>query len=1106
MLVAPALALAVGAAPAFGEALVPWWRVTSGSRPSSLPLPGGEGQIVVTAQDVGDAPADGGVAPVRIVDVLPAGLEAVAIKGIAGGSPEARNRGPVSCVLKPLSCTFSTVEVENATKEKEVVPEVLPSFEQIEVQIQVRVKPGASSGQVNSASVSGGGAEGVVSASRPILVGGPTRFGFEDFELVPEEVGGGLDRQAGSHPFQLTNVVTFNSQTPDSQKRPRTAGLPKDVVAELPAGLIGNPTPFAQCTDAQFANKLPADAAPVVANECPAASAVGVATVSVNEPKSAGYQTYVEPIFNLTPLTGEPARFGFKAAGIFPVILDAAVRAGGDYGVTITSSNITEIGWPLSAKLTFWGVPGDPRHDEQRGWECLYKFGSCLHTTHATPPPFLVMPTSCAAPFDATLRGDSWGSSEHPAEQAETVSYLLPEAIDGCNHLPFAPSIRATPDSSSASSASGLSVDVHVPQEAVLHAESLAESAVKQITVALPQGVAINPSGGDGLQACAEAEVGYRAGESGGEQLLFTPGIDEPFCPDASKVGTAEITSPLLPPGQHVKGAVYLATQNANPFGSLIAMYIVAVDPISGTIVKQAGEVHLTETGQLVTTVRDVPQLAFEDAELHFFGGERAPLATPAHCGTYTTSASFVPWSGNEPVSSTSAFQTTSGPHETPCPGASLPFAPSLTAGSTNIQAGALTAFTTTMSREDGNQDLGAVALHMPPGLSGLLSGVALCGETQANEGMCGAGSLIGETTVSAGVGSDPVTVKGGRVYITGPYHGAPFGLSIVNPVKAGPFDLENTPLEHPACDCVVVRARIEVDPHTAQLTITTDPTGPHSIPHIIEGIPVQIKHVNVVVNRPGFTFNPTNCSPLQISATITSSEGAAQPQAVPFQATNCALLKFAPVFKVSTSGKTTKANGASLNVKLSYPKAPFGGQANIAFVKVDLPKQLPSRLTTLQKACLAATFEANHSSCPPGSIVGHARVITPLLPVPLEGPAYFVSHGGQAFPSLIIVLQGYGVTVELVGSTFISKKGITSSTFKTNPDVPFNTFELTLPQGKYSALAANANLCKTKLKMPTLFIAQNGAQKRQTTRISVTGCPKHQNHERRGKAQHTHH
>ena len=554
---------------------------------------------------------------------------------------------------------------------------------------------------------------------------------------------------------------------------------------------------------------------------------------------------------------------------------------------------------------------------------------------------------------------------------------------------------------------------------------------------------------------------------------------------EASKVGTVEIKTPLLP--NSLTGEAYLAAQNANPFGSLVALYVVAEEPISGTLIKVAGEVKPDPvTGQLVSTFKDTPQLPFEDLKLHFFGGSRAPLGTPASCGGYTTRAAIAPWSGNAAAEPSSEFQITSGPNGSAC-ASPLPFDPSLTAGSTNIQAGALTPFTTTMSRVDGQQSLQGIVLHMPPGISGLLSNVKLCGEPQADQGTCGRDSEIGETIVSVGLGGSPFSVRGGKVFVTEGYGGAPYGLSIVNPAKAGPYDLE----KKTTCDCVVVRAKIEVDPITAALTIATDNTGPYKIPTILGGIPLQIQHVNVLINRPGFTFNPTNCDPMSITGSLSSTQGASSALSVPFQVTNCATLSFKPGFSVSTAGKTSRANGASLHVMLVYPKAPFGSQANIAKVKVDLPKQLPSRLTTLQKACPDSTFNQNPAACSPQSRVGEARATTPLLPVALSGPAYFVSHGGAKFPELVIVLSGFGTTVQLHAETFINKAGITSSTFRTVPDVPVGTFELTLPQGPYSALAANGNLCKSTLKMPTAFTAQNGMTIKQSTPISATGCPK---------------
>ena len=1056
-----------------------------------------DGQIVVMATNLGDKSTSG---PVTITDKLPAGLTAVSIEGFAGArTGELANRGPVECSLSTLSCTFSNA---------------LPPYYPIEILIGVEV--GASPTAPNEARVSGGEASSVLVRRHVVVSGEPAGFGVENYELTPEEEGGVLATQAGSHPFQLTTTLTLNQDLEQSEGLiPRPVELAKDLNFKWPPGLIGNPSPIPRCSLGQFLQTV--NEVSEFVSACPPQTAVGVARTLVRltgpiSGKGTVFQAVV-PLFNLEPAVGEPARFGFRVTQT-PVFIDPSVRSGGDYGITVHVENIAQTVGFVSSEVTVWGVPGDSRHDDARGYGCLTKSLGvtpklpCNPLAASHPPSFLSLPRSCTgSPLKSTVEGDSWLQKE-PRSITQLASTTLP-ALDGCNALPFSPSIEVTPDTTTASTPMGLNVDVHVPQDESVNPNGLAESDPRNITVALPEGVAVNPSGGDGLQACSEGLVGFTGFaepelQPGVNTAIFTPKLPKPlepganFCPDASKIATAKIKTPILP--SPLEGAVYLATQNENPFGSLLAMYIVVEDHESGVVVKLAGEVHLTDSGQLVTTFKNSPQAPFEDAELHFFGGERAPLASPARCGAYATNALFTPWSaepGEAPRTASSTFNITSGPNGAPCPGATLPFSPSLAGGTTNVQAGKLSPLTTTIGREDGQQDLRSVQLHIPPGLSGLLSSVKLCPEQQANEGTCPPESLIGETTVSAGVGSDPVSVKGGRVYITGKYAGAPFGLSIVNPVKAGPFDLEHdtsNPNQQPLCDCVVVRAKIEVDPHTAALTVTTDPSGPHAIPHLIDGIPVQIKRVNVTVNRPGFTFNPTNCNPLSLAGTITSYEGASQALSTPFQVHDCGLLAFKPGFKVSTSGRTSKANGASLSVKLTYPKAPFGSQANISRVKVNLPKQLPSRLTTLQKACTAAQFEANPAGCPPASLIGHAKAITPLLPVPLEGPAYFVSHGGEAFPSLIMVLQGYGVTVDLVGTTFINKAGITSSTFKTVPDAPVGSFEVTLPQGKFSALAANGNLCKSasKLRMPTEFVAQNGAVIKRNTKIAVTGCPKH--------------
>jgi hypothetical protein len=1026
-----------------------WWQLNSVSVPAMLPA-GGHGTLSIAASNLGDAEINGSGSVVTLVEKLPSGLTAMSASGKTGGLGGLFGvRGSVNCSVISGSLVECTFEGQ------------LPPYEQLEAMVEVEVRADAKTGEATETTISGGGAA-ARSLTRPIVVSNePTSFGVEDYELEAFNENGSLDTQAGSHPFQLTTTLALNR----TAQPPYQPAMPKDLRFATPPGLVGNPTPFAQCTDNQFLKGSN------FVDECQGKTAVGVATVTIYEPEFFGVITVNVPVFNLKPAIGEPARFGFLALSV-PVILDTSVRTGGDYGVTVSVDNITQDAVFLGSQVTFWGVPGDPRHDQERGWQCLDGglwglaggLPPCAAEGQTNPPPLLSLPTSCTGPLQTSISPDSW---QNEGSFLSPTPALFEPALDGCNRLPFSPSISVAPDSQAGSTPTGLTVGIHVPQDLLLNPTGLAEASVKDTKVTLPAGVALNPAAADGLQTCSE------------EQVELSVDVF-PSCPEASKVGTVEIDSPVLP--NALTGAAYLAAQNANPFGSLVALYIVVHDPVSGTLIKVAGEVKPDPvTGQLVSIFNDTPQLPFEDLKLHFFGGDRAPLATPAVCGSYMTSASIAPWSGNEPASPSSTFEVKTGPNGAPCT-SPLPFGPSLTAGTTSIQAGGFSPFTMTVSREDGQQNIQQIQLHMPPGLSGLLTGVELCGEAQADAGSCGPNSLIGETTVSVGLGGDPYSVRGGKVYITGPYEGAPFGVSVVVPAKAGPYDLGQ----------VVVRGRIDVDPTTSALTVTTNSQAQgYAIPHILDGIPLQIKHVNFTTTRSGFTFNPTNCDPMGVTGSISSVEGSSSPVAVPFQVTNCAVLDFKPQFSVSTAGKTSRSKGASLHVKLAYPKAAFGSQANIGKVKVDLPKQLPSRLTTLQKACPDGVFNQNPAACSSASRIGTAKATTPLIPVPLEGPVYFVSHGGAKFPELIVVLSGYGVTVQLHSETFINKAGITSSTFRTIPDVPVGTFELTLPQGPFSALAANGNLCKSTLKMPTAFTAQNGMVLKQSTPITASGCPK---------------
>jgi hypothetical protein len=673
------------------------------------------------------------------------------------------------------------------------------------------------------------------------------------------------------------------------------------------------------------------------------------------------------------------------------------------------------------------------------------------------------------------MRADSW---QAPGQFVSASSEI--PATTGCSALDFTPSVSIAPDTSVADAPSGLSANIEVPQNET--PTGLASSSLENTSVELPAGVSVSPSAANGLEACSEAQIGLHS-EAAAE------------CPSGSKIGTVEITSPLI--ADHLTGGVYVARQGENPFGSLLAMYIAA--EADGARVRLAGHIVADPvTGQLTTTFTETPQIPFNDFKLNLFGGRRGALATPNACGAPSTNVSLAPWDGLGATSFSEPFTTSTG-----CVDG---FAPSFEAGTVSAQAGAYAPFTLSFSRGDSEENFAGATVTLPPGLIGKIAGVAQCSDAQlaaaaGKSGVaelaspsCPAGSLIGTVQTTAGPGPSPVSVSG-KAYLTGPYKGGPYGIAVVVPAVAGPYDLGT----------VVIRQSLRIDPRDAHVTDTSDP-----FPTILQGVPLRLKSVNVTLDRPGFTFNPTSCEPKTINATLESTGGAKAGVSSHFQATNCATLKFAPKFSASTAGRASKANGASLDVKVGYPTGPEGTYANIKAVKVDLPKQLPSRLTTLQKACLAATFEANPANCPKASNVGTATATTPVLNVPLTGPAYIVSHGGEAFPDLEIVLQGENVTLILVGNTQI-KNGITSSTFKTVPDAPVSSFELKLPTGQYSILGANVpqskkyNLCGQTLPMPTMITAQNGAVIKQTTKIAVTGCPnakvkKHKQTKKRGK------
>jgi hypothetical protein len=917
----------------------------------------------------------------------------------------------------------------------------------------------AASGTVHyTATASGGGTASPATFEQDVVVESPRPFGIHDLEASLMDSFREPVTQAGADPAEFTTTTNLQSAT-EKWFGFVPVAFPgenvKDITVHLPAGLVGNPTAVPTCPASELA-QVPSSQ---VISLCPDSSQVGIAYVGLS------YIGVVStPIYNMIPPPGAATQLGFQLAKTV-VLLDAYVRPG-DRGIDVVSRNTESTIALLSAEISIWGDPSAPQHDRLRG-ACMdsngiFPLGAtgrvCPSTLHEKTA-FLRLPTSCSGeplPFDG--EGNSWlkqGVFSHASFAGPTMT--------GCERVPFSPTIFTQPTATAADSPTGVAVQLSVPQSS--NPEGLAEGDLKKAVVRLPEGMTLNPSSADGLQACDDAHLKL--------------GSNEPAsCPDGSKVGTVLLHTPLLE--NPIEGFVWLRTQNSSDpaSGEMFRLAIELRDDRHGIDIKVPGGVSADPvTGRLTSTFDNAPQLPFSDMTLHFKSGARAPLTTPFSCQTQTTEADLYPWARPEtPVHTDMSFSLASGPEGLPCQ-AGRPFNPSFNAGVSSVQAGGFTPFLSTFSRKDVDQSMDRVSVKLPKGLLGSLIGLPLCPEAQANAGTCDKASEIGTVTAGAGDGPTPFYVTGGHVYMTQSYEGAPFGLSVVVPAKAGPFDLGQ----------VVVRAKVDVDVHTAQLAVTTDP-----LPRIVGGVPVNLRLVNVTVNRPNFTYNPTSCDPSEVSAAITGGQGTVANISNRFQVTNCGALSFKPQFSVSTSGKTSRQNGASLTAKLNYPRGPQGTQANIAKVKVSLPKQLPSRLTTLQKACAAATFEANPAACPAASRIGAATAITPVLPVPLSGPVYFVSHGGEAFPDLVVVLQGYGVTVNLVGTTFISKAGITSTTFKQVPDVPVGSFVLKLPQGPSSALAANGNLCTSKLIMPTTFIAQDGTEMRQNTRITTTGCAKH--------------
>jgi hypothetical protein len=881
----------------------------------------------------------------------------------------------------------------------------------------------------------------------------------------------------------------------------KTFNDPRTVIVNLPAGFIGNNTAVPTCTQAQLLLSVVEDNLP----SCPIASQVGQISFEVANGNLHPAHLTV-PIYNMEVTSfGTTAELGFKTIFLTQTI-SIDVRPG-DSGLTVTTSDISKVGEPHNVSVTIWGLPAAHEHDPQRGLQCgtkgeippLCRIDSNTQEANIPVKPFLSNPTSCGA-FEATMKADSW---EEPESWSEAKAEVGP--IGECERVPFEPEIEATPTTKAAESPTGLAFAMKIPQ-AWENPYTISTSNLKDARVTLPAGMSLNPSAGSGLGYCTAEQLARETAES-------LPGEG---CPPESKVGSVEVQTPVL--AEHASGAVFVAKPFENPFDSLLALYIVAKIPSRGIIVKVAGKVTPDPvTGQLTTTFDENPQVPFSIFTLRFNQGPTSPLVSPPSCGTYTALADLTPWSAPlEPRNLSASFPVETGVRGGPCPGGGTPpFHPLLHAGSYSNQAGAYSPFYVRLSREDGEQEITHFSIKLPPGLVGKLAGIPFCsdaqiaaatartgphgGEEEEQQPSCPAASQVGRTEVEAGVGTVLASAPG-KVYLAGPYHGAPISVVAITSARVGPFDLGT----------VVVREALKVNPETAEVSV--DASGSDPLPHIIQGIPTHLRNIRVYMDRPAFVLNPTNCTATSTASTVLGSgkdfvsEADDQPVTVtsPFQVANCAALGFKPGLKLQLKGGKTSRGGLP-GLKAILTARP--GDANIGKAQVTLPPSEFLEQGHLKNVCPRSVWiqgTVPGEKCPANSIYGHAKATTPLLSEPLSGPVYLRTGYGTRLPEMVAALNAQEINVDVVGEIdSVHQKGsevaLLRNTFKAVPDAPVTKFELELEGGKKGLLVNSRNVCKGTHKALAAFTGQNGKLDEFEPTLEATSCKKKGGHGKGG-------
>lgn len=912
-------------------------------------------------------------------------------------------------------------------------------------------------------------------------------FGIEDAEVGFTEPLGGTATEAGSHPFAMTTKLDLRTVGGPNLEKEVPDGNVKDIIVEAPAGLVGTPTPVPYCPADRFQDIVPLkEDLP----DCPNSSAIGISTARAKLPGAAGPAFLQSPVYNLAPPYGVAAKFGFIAFSV-PVTVEVRLNPKPPYNLIATASNISQAGLLYGTKLTLWGNPADSAHDPLRG-SCLdtelgapeepQSLGNC--PVDIPPVPFLTLPRACEGPLTSLFEADSWQlPGAFDQRKAETAG------MDGCDELDFAPEISARATTDQAESPSGLNFNLDVPDEGLTSPTGRAPSDIKKAVVTLPKGMTVNPSQAEGLATCSSSQLEAETPDS-------EPGAG---CPQASKIGNVEVETPLVEK-EVFKGSIFVATPFENPFHTLLALYMTIKNPKLGIIAKLAGKVEPDpQTGQLTATFGEapyeLPQIPFSHLRFHFNEGDRSPLVTPPSCGTYATVAEFTPWADPaKTFTATTSFSVTHGVDGGPCPSGAAPFSPGFKAGTFSNTAGSFSPFYMRLTRQDGDQELTRFSTTLPPGLLARLAGVSECpdaavaaakkksGQEELAAPSCPPSSEVGRVVAGAGVGP-ALTYANGKLYLGGPFDGAPLSVIAVVPAVAGPFDLGT----------VVTQVALRVNPLTGQVRVDGSESDP--IPHILSGIPLRVRDIRAYVDRPDFTLNPTNCSPFEIGAELwgggsdpfSSADDVPAFLGTPFQASDCASLGFRPRLQLTLKGGTKRGGHPALRSVFR----PRPEDANLEGLALRLPHSALLAQEHIRTVCTRVQFAAD--ACPRGSIYGHATASTPLLSERLEGPVYLRSST-HTLPDLVLDLHGL-IDVEAVARIDSVHGGIRAS-FEELPDAPLSKVVVEMQGGKKGLIANSRDLCAFPSRAHAVFSAQNG--RRTSTRpLLKVDCPKSKRHSR---------